>query len=549
MPSIPQSLRDRARDHPDAVALILPTRRVDGVWRDRRWSYRQLDDLTDRLAAGLQRHGLGPGTRVALMVPPGIEFFALFFALFRAGCVPVLIDPGIGLKPLKACLGEARPAAFIGITRAQIARRVLGWARESIRLSITLGPRPFGAGLRYADLLGGNATDFDEPQLADDDPAAILFTSGSTGIPKGVVYRHRHFVAQVEQVRSTYAMRPGEVDLPTFPPFALFDPALGMTTVVPKMDFSRPARANPDMLCSLIEQYKVTNLFGSPALMNALSRHLETQSKTLPTLKRVLSAGAPVSPAVIERLLPALSGHADVHTPYGATECLPVATIAGRELVGERATRNRAGDGVCVGHPLPVNRVRIIRIEDRPIERLADSSEVATGEIGEICVAGPTVTDCYWRREAQTRLAKMRADDGTVWHRMGDLGRLDDDGRLWFCGRKSERVTTADGELYTECLEGMVNGVRGVFRSALVGVGESGAAQPVVIIEPERGQRRAPLLERVRARLDEDPRGGRIEHLLVHRSLPVDIRHNAKIRRGELAAWAARRLSGRRRRW
>lgn len=543
---ISESLRQQALDHPDAPALILPIRRVGGVWRDRRWSYRQLDDLTDRLAAGLQRHGLGQGTRVALMVPPSIEFFALFFALFRAGCVPVLIDPGIGLKPLKTCLGEALPEAFIGIPRAQIARMLLGWARESIRVAITVGPRPLGAGLRYADLLGGNATDFVAPKLDADDPAAILFTSGSTGIPKGVVYRHRHFVAQVEQVRATYRMRPGEVDLPTFPPFALFDPALGMTTVVPKMDFTRPARANPEMLVSLIEHYAVTNLFGSPALMNTLSRHLEARSKTLPTLKRMLSAGAPVSPAVVERLLPALSGTADVHTPYGATECLPVATISGRELVGERSARNRAGDGVCVGRPLDVNEIRIIRIEDRPIERLAESREVAAGEIGEICVAGPTATDGYWRREAQTRLAKMRADDGTIWHRMGDLGWRDDDGRLWFCGRKSERVIAAEGELYTECIEGIVNGVRGVYRSALVGVGEAGAQTAVIIVEPEAGQRPAPLLNRVRARLDDDSRGRMVSRLLVHRSLPVDIRHNAKIRRGRLAVWAARRLSGRR---
>lgn len=546
---ISESLRQQALDHPDAPALILPIRRVGGVWRDRRWSYRQLDDLTDRLAAGLQRHGLGQGTRVALMVPPSIEFFALFFALFRAGCVPVLIDPGIGLKPLKTCLGEALPEAFIGIPRAQIARMLLGWARESIRVAITVGPRPLGAGLRYADLLGGNATDFVAPKLDADDPAAILFTSGSTGIPKGVVYRHRHFVAQVEQVRATYRMRPGEVDLPTFPPFALFDPALGMTTVVPKMDFTRPARANPEMLVSLIEHYAVTNLFGSPALMNTLSRHLEARSKTLPTLKRMLSAGAPVSPAVVERLLPALSGTADVHTPYGATECLPVATISGRELVGERSARNRAGDGVCVGRPLDVNEIRIIRIEDRPIERLAESREVAAGEIGEICVAGPTATDGYWRREAQTRLAKMRADDGTIWHRMGDLGWRDDDGRLWFCGRKSERVIAAEGELYTECIEGIVNGVRGVYRSALVGVGEAGAQTAVIIVEPEAGQRPAPLLDRVRARLDDDSRGRMVSRLLVHRSLPVDIRHNAKIRRGRLAVWAARRLSGRRWRW
>ncbi|MDT8438835.1 MAG: AMP-binding protein, partial [Wenzhouxiangellaceae bacterium] len=326
------------------------------------------------------------------------------------------------------------------------------------------------------------------------------------------------------------------------PPFALFDPALGMTTVVPKMDFTRPAVADPDMLVSLIEQYRVTNLFGSPALMNTLSRHLEAQRVQLPTIRRVLSAGAPVPPAVVERMRAALSESADLHTPYGATEGLPVATISGRELLAGCAERNRAGDGICVGRPLAANRVRVIRIDDRAIERLEESIAVADGEIGEICVAGPTITDRYWQRETQTRLAKMVDADGTIWHRMGDLGWCDEDGRLWYCGRKSERVETVAGPLYTECVEGVVNAVRGVFRSALVGVGAAGSQMPVVIVERERGQNKAALRARVRERLDTLASPVPIERVLLHRSLPVDIRHNAKIRRGQLAVWAARRM-------
>jgi acyl-CoA synthetase (AMP-forming)/AMP-acid ligase II len=548
---IADALRVQATEQPDAPALIVPTRRVRGQWRDRRTSWRELDQLCDRLAAGLQHHGVGKGTRVAFMVPPSLEFFALFFALFKTGAVPVLVDPGIGLKSLKSCLGEARPEVFIGVTRAQIARMLFGWTRETLRQTITIGPRPFGRGLRYRDLLGGPETRFEPPDTAPDDPAAILFTSGSTGIPKGVVYRHRHFLAQVELVRSTYSIRPGEVDLPTFPPFALFDPALGMTTVIPKMDFTRPARANPDMLVSMIEQYGVTNLFGSPALMNTLSRHLERHKLRLPGLARVLSAGAPVAPDTVERMRAALNEDADLHTPYGATECLPVATISGAELVGPRSEANREGQGICVGRPLAANRLRIIRIEDQPIARLAESVEVEPGEIGEICVLGPTTTDCYWQREAQTRLAKMNDEDGEIWHRMGDLGWLDETGRLWYCGRKSERVETANGPLYTERVEGIVNGTRGVFRSALVGVGEPGKARPVVIVEPEPGttgrsaRTDAGLIDRVRDRLQAYAETEAIDTVLLHPSLPVDIRHNAKIRRPLLAEWARGRLGRR----
>ena len=540
--NIAEALRAQAADRPGGIALIVPTKRgANGRWQDRRWTYRQLNDLSDRLAAGFQRRGIVPGTRVAFMVPPSLEFFALFFALLKAGCVPVLIDPGIGIKPLKACLGEARPEIFIGITRAQIARMVLGWARGHIKRVITVGPRPFALGIRYRDLLTENATDFNPPETDPESPAAILFTSGSTGIPKGVVYRHRHFAAQVRLVRDSYGIRAGEVDLPTFPPFALFDPALGMTTVIPKMDFTRPARANPEMLVSLIKQYKVTNLFGSPALMNTLSRHLEAHSAKLPTVRRALSAGAPVSPAVVERMHLALDAAADIHTPYGATECLPVATIAGRELVGELSEGNRQGKGICVGHPLAANQVRIIRVTDQSLARISDGVEIKPGKIGEICVAGPTATDKYWQREAQTRLAKMQDEQGTVWHRMGDLGWMDPDGRLWYCGRKSERVVTTEGTLYTECVEGIVNAVRGVYRSALVGLGEDGSKVPVVIVEPEPGQQRETLIPRIAERLAEHDITRTIKRIELRKSLPVDIRHNAKIRRGDLAAELARK--------
>ncbi|MDT8410274.1 MAG: fatty acid CoA ligase family protein [Wenzhouxiangellaceae bacterium] len=537
--NIAHALRLQADDRPDGVALIVPLKRVGGRWTDRRYTYRQLNDLSDRLAIGLRLRGIGAGARVALMVPPSLEFFALFFALFKAGCVPVLIDPGIGLKSLKACLGEARPEAFIGVTRAQLARIVLGWARGHVKRSVTVGPRPLFRGLHYLDLLTENASDFVPVETSPEAPAAILFTSGSTGIPKGVVYRHRHFVAQVRLVRDTYGIRSGEVDLPTFPPFALFDPALGMTTVIPKMDFTRPAKVDPEMLVSLIDQYGVTNLFGSPALMNTLSRYLEQNGTRLPGLKRVLSAGAPVSPAVVERMHQALDPSADLHTPYGATECLPVASIGGHQLMDGLSDGNRKGLGICVGKPLPANRVRVIRITDKPLARLADSVVVDAGDIGEICVAGPTATDTYWQRDAQTRLAKMVDDNKVVWHRMGDLGWFDEQGRLWYCGRKSDRVVTESGTLFTECVEGVVNAVSGVYRSALVGIGDNNRQTPVVIVEPEAGQAAKKLVRRVRERLQLNDLTAGIKHVASHKSLPVDIRHNAKINRKKLAEWAA----------
>ena len=255
------------------------------------------------------------------MVRPTPEFFLLMFALFKAGAVPVLVDPGIDKRALKQCLDEARAEAFIGIPLAHVARVLLGWAK-SARLRITTGARAWLADTTLAQVEreGAGAG----PQLsatAPDDVAAILFTSGSTGVPKGVVYRHRHFVAQIQMLGQAFGVAPGGVDLPTFPPFALFDPALGLSSIIPDMDPTRPAQADPRKLHDAIARFGVDQLFGSPALMGVLARF----GQPLPTLRRVTSAGAPVPADVVAKMRELLPPDAQFWTPYGATECLPVA--------------------------------------------------------------------------------------------------------------------------------------------------------------------------------------------------------------------------------
>ncbi|HYM85222.1 MAG TPA: fatty acid CoA ligase family protein, partial [Pseudoxanthomonas sp.] len=385
-----------ARERPDQIAIRCPgSRGSDGFARyDVALTYAQLDARSDAIAAGLAKHGIVRGTRTVIMVRPSPEFFMLMFALFKAGAVPVLVDPGIDRRALKQCLDEAQPEAFIGIPLAHAARLLLGWARSARQL-VTVGRR-FGWGgttLKKIEQAGAGAG----PQLADtqpDDIAGILFTSGSTGVPKGVVYRHRHFVAQVELLRTAFGMQPGGVDLPTFPPFALFDPALGLTSIIPDMDPTRPGSADPRKLLHAIRQYGVTQLFGSPALMRVLAEHGEP----LNGVQRVTSAGAPVPPEVVEKIRRLLSDDAQFWTPYGATECLPVAVIEGRELQGTRVDTEN-GAGTCVGRPVAPNEVRIIVIRDEAIGEWSDDLVVADGVVGEITVAGPTPTDSYFNRE------------------------------------------------------------------------------------------------------------------------------------------------------
>lgn len=535
-----------ARERPDQIAIRCPgTRGAGGMARyDVALSYAQLDARSDAIAAGLARHGIGRGIRTVVMVRPSPEFFLLMFALFKAGAVPVLVDPGIDRRALRQCLDEAQPQAFIGIPLAQLARLLLGWAKSATRI-VTVGTRWGWGGTTLARIERDGAGA--GPQLADtvpDEMAAVLFTSGSTGVPKGVVYRHRHFVGQIELMRSAFGMQAEGTDLPTFPPFALFDPALGLTSVIPDMDPTHPAQADPRRLHDAIARFGVSQLFGSPALMRVLAEH----GQPLPTVTRVTSAGAPVPPDTVAKIRALLPDDAQFWTPYGATECLPVAVIEGRELQATRAA-TEAGAGTCVGRPVAPNEVRIIAIDDAPIPAWSGVRELPAGQVGEITVAGPTATDSYFNREAATRAAKIReplADGGErIVHRMGDVGYFDGEGRLWFCGRKTQRVDTATGALFTEQAEPVFNVHPQVRRTALVGVGAAGAQRPVLCVELLAG-----------AALDDFPRieaelralgaahatTAGIDTFLRHPAFPVDIRHNAKIGREKLAVWAGERL-------
>lgn len=543
--NIASHLHAIAGSQPHRAAVIVPQGRgAAGKMRYAHFTFRQLDEDSDALAAGLIADGIGRGTRAAVMVPPGLDFFSLVFGVFKAGVVPVLIDPGMGIKSLGKCLDEAEPELFIGIPKALIARRLLGWGKRTVRRMIRTG-RPLDA-LRArgrAAIADGRVASPVVRGVGDGATAAVLFTSGSTGVPKGAVYTHSIFEAQVAAFRDLYDIRPGEVDLCTFPLFALFAPALGMTSVVPRMDPTRPARVDPDAIYEAIEDFGPTNLFGSPALLKRVGPAFAKAGRRLPTLRRVVTAGAPANPKTLATFAALLEPPAQVFTPYGATESLPVASIGSDEILNETRAATDAGRGVCVGVPCDTVRVRIIRITDDPIPSWSDDLEVPTGEVGEVVVSGPVVTREYFGRPEATALAKIQDPArGTFHHRMGDVGYLDDRGRLWFCGRKSHRVALADETLHTICVERVFDTHPDVARTALVGVDRPSGKLAVLCVEPARR-----LGRRDRDRLREEllALGERFEHtrkvrtFLFHPSFPVDVRHNSKIFREKLAAWAA----------
>lgn len=536
--NIARPLTEMAALQPETAAIIFPEQK-------RTLTFSELDRWSNSLAAGFEKAGIGRGVRTALLVPPSPELFAITFALFKCGAVPVFIDPGIGARNMKGCLAEAAPEGFIGIPKAHLARRLLGWGKPSLRTLVTVNGGRFWGGILLNEL-EHDAASYSPAETGRDETAAILFTSGSTGPPKGVIYTHGNFTAQVEALRDIYAITPGEIDLPTFPLFALFAPALGMTAVIPQMDFTRPGMVDPDKILNIAKEYRVTTMFGSPALLNRVGRFGSRHGITLPHMKRVISAGAPVPAGVLKRFASILPADASIFTPYGATEALPVSSIGHHEILNETSLATCEGKGICVGHPVKGVSLAVIPISESPVSGWSDDLRLPVGEIGELVVCGPQVTASYFGRPEANRFAKITAPDGSFWHRMGDLGYLDSSGRIWFCGRKIHRVVTSQGVLFTIPVEGVFNAHPDVFRTALVGCGDQGRQRPVLCVELEKGIRRKEE-NRIRHELQEI--GTRFRHVseirdfLFHPAFPVDIRHNAKIFREKLALWAAGKLS------
>ncbi len=509
--------------YPDQVALI------EGR---RRYTYRQVQQLVCSQAKTLACYGFLPGDRVLMLVNNSAQFVALTFALFRIGVQPVLIDPGMGLKPLLRCVEQIRPDGLVAVPKGHLLSHLFPTPFKRVTKRAGLGRFPGVASLP----LKGQPEDQDFPihPTERDQTAALLFTSGSTGPAKAVVYRHGVFEAQVSALKELYQFQPGEVDLPGFPLFGLFSIALGMSCVIPPLNPSRLAQVDPAKMVTAIHEHGVTSLQGSPAIWKVVGEYCLKRSIPLPTVRRLLTFGAPISNQLLRTWKEILPDDAVISTPYGATEALPVSSIRAEEAL-HLAARRRQGEGTCVGRLAPNLDVRIVPIQDEPFERMPEA--LPDQEIGEVCVRGPVVTWAYQDLPEATRASKIETPEG-IWHRMGDLGYLDDEQRLWLVGRKSHRVVCREKLYFPVAAEGMVNEHPEVSRSALV----RGPSGPVLVIERRPGSRSAQaLLEReCRALLGRHPLYQYVEEIRFHPRFPVDPRHNAKIHRPDLSLWVGK---------
>lgn len=500
-------------------------------------TFGELSERVDRTARGLSTAGISAGDRVAVMIPPGIDLAAAVYGCWRLGAVAVLVDGALTPKQMGAALASANPAYVIGIRKAMAAAFALRWPgrRISAEPMSDVQRRLFGVELKLSTL-ETEAPEIDLPIPHLDDDAGVVFTSGSTGPSKGVLYTHRQIAAQRDAIANLYDITGDDSLVAAFAPFALYGPMLGITSVVPDMDVSAPASIDTPILADAVGAVDATMVFASPAALESIVRTASDidseQRAAMAGVRTVLSAGAPVRASLL-RDIGAVFPNAVAHTPYGMTEILPVASVSLPEL-----DVAGTGEGVCVGHPLPGVDVQIRVLDD--LGHLETAYTNSANVLGEVIVKAPHARSRYDRLWHTTHAASQPLG----WHATGDIGQFDDEGRLWIGGRLAHLIVGSSGNVTPVGIEKAVELLDGVHSAAAVGIGPVGAQQVVVVVQREQPERSPALaslelIDAVRAVIDVD-----VAAVFEVPKLPVDRRHNSKIDRTAVAAWASTALSG-----
>lgn len=535
-------LKKQAELYPSKVAVKMPKRRHNGQYDYNCITFNELDQLSDHYASSLLKAGAKRGDRVLLFMRPSLSFHAMVFALYKARLVPVMIDPGMGRKNLLKCIQDCKPNVMIAEGEVFLAKKIFKKNFTGIKLGISTGKFKFGADFKEKDLLKIAKDKVDYESTPDDELAAILFTSGGTGAPKGVLYTHGIFDRQTSMLQELFNLTPSETDLPGFPLFSLFTLAMGMTSVIPDMDPRKPAQCNPEALVKNIIDNKCSFVAGSPAIWERVAHFCTTHDLKLPSVKYVVMFGAPVRHEIHE-MFQTILPNGDTYTPYGATECLPVSIANGKDLLINTKEKSMKGSGTCIGKAVPGVEIKIIKSSNVEIANLTDAEILPANQVGEIIVCGPTVTLGYDGNASATAKSKIHSDHG-IYHRMGDVGYLDEQGHLWFCGRMAHVFSHENQVKYSIPTEAIFNTHPEVKRSALITYKKGNVIKPAIAIELKNIKstscaRREEIAKELKARASEFSHTKDIDTIFYAKTFPVDVRHNIKIDRKKLGEAAS----------
>src|SRR5580698_11388336 len=506
-------------------------------------TFGRCQELGEQYARGMRASGIQQGDLALILMKPMLDLVPVFLALWHVGAVPLVVDPGASKEQKLKSIEDAGPNVMVAIPLAQPLRIMYRKAFRTIQRSVTVGNfAPLGGPTLKSFLRLPNNGPFQSAPSRADDTMAIVFTTGSTGSPKGVVYTHANGAAIIQIMQASLGLGPSERCLACHPAFAIYFVGSGATVITPDMDPRYPRDADPACLMDIIRDQKPTVAFMQIPVVRNLAKYCASRGEKIPYLKKILTTGASVPLELVESVQQAMAEpEGDLHVMYGATEALCISYATGRELLA-RSPQNRDGRGTYLGRPAAGITVKVIGISGQPIEQWSPDLALAPHQIGEICVFGPVVTPSYYDKPEATRKAKIQDVTG-LWHRMGDAGYLDDEGGIWYCGRIADRLETIAGHFYSDLVEPIFNRHPQVNRSALVGIPVAGSAlkRPVVLIEPERSggapdaAHEQKLIADLKSLAAKHPNTSAIEDIQIYpEAFPVDVRHGAKIRRDML---------------
>lgn len=525
----------------DAIQVV--ARHQKTAHRYESLTFGRCQELGEQYARGIQASNIRQGDLAVILMKPSLELVPVFLALWHVGAIPLVVDPGASKEQKLKSIEDIRPNVLVGIPLVHALRILHRKAFRSITRSITIGGfSPVGGPTLKSFLRLPKDEPFPSAPTLANDTMAIVFTTGSTGAPKGVVYTHANGAAIIQIMQESLGIGPQQICLACHPAFAIYFVGSGATVITPDMDPRYPRDASPACLLDIIRDQRPTVAFMQIPVVRNLVKYCASRGEKIPHLRKILTTGASVPIELVEGVQQVLvEPEGDLHIMYGATEALCISYATGRELLA-RAPQMRDGQGTYLGRPAPGITVQVIGIGSQPIERWSSDLVLPPRQIGEICVFGPVVTPAYYGKPEATRKAKIPDENG-LWHRMGDAGYLDEDGGIWYCGRIADRLETAAGYFYSDLVEPIFNRHPRVNRSALVGVPVAGSSlqRPVVLIEPERdGQAPDPLREQeliagLKALAARHRNTSSIQDIQIYpRAFPVDVRHGAKIRRDML---------------
>jgi acyl-CoA synthetase (AMP-forming)/AMP-acid ligase II len=521
--TIGELLSVQADLRPDAVALV-----DDRAGRT--LTFAELADAAGHAAAWWQAQGLRRGQAVLVFVPMSADLYVALLALFRLSAVALFLDPSAGRAHIEQCCSRWPPDALLAISRAHLLR-LKSPALRRIPIKAAIGYW-IPATKRWPARWQNEA--FTENLAEPADPALVTFTSGTTGTPKAALRTHQFLLAQQRALESSIALKPGEVDLATLPVFVLANLAAGVTTVLPDVDLRRPGSVDAAQVFAQIKRRGVTRLTAAPAFMERLVAHRCDAGEVLNTLTKLYTGGGPVFPRLLDRLRQ-LAPSADVVAVYGSTEAEPIADISFAAMEPDDIQMMREGSGLLAGAPVKEISLRVV--QDRwgtPMGDLTASQFAArtmpAGEAGEIVVTGDHVLKGYIGGIGDEE-TKFRVD-GEMWHRTGDAGCLDRNGRVWLLGRCAARISDSRGTIYPLGIESIAMTHPEVRRAAAL----AHAGKRLLIIEANPD-------EVLKQRLSKSASFAFVDAVKFVKAIPVDKRHNSKIDypalRRMLASWLA----------